>query len=149
MTYVKALIAAGALGSMAVLGAGMSAGTAMQDSEADPMELFHGEIVDYYHYLAEPDEGDEAQPENPAARGEFSGALALLVVEDTMLGEKTNVHILVVDPDSPERRTLMEQARRMIGKDVDVTGRILERDDSKGLAAARIEESVGDSSSGG
>ena len=149
MMYIKALITAGALGSIAMLGAGMTAGTAMQDSQDERLELYHGEIVDYYHYLAEPDEDDEAEPTNPVARGEFGGALALLIVEDTMLGEKTTVHILVVDPDSPERRTLIEQARRMVGKDVEVTGRILERDDSRGLAAVRIAESVGESSSGG
>lgn len=150
MMYLKALVTAGALGSMALLGAGMTAGTAMQDGQPEePMELFQGEIVDYYDYLSAPDEGDEAEPTNPAARGEFSGALALVVTEDTLLGDKTVAHVIVVDPDSPERRTLMERARRLIGKNVDITGHVLEREDSKGLAVVRIDERPGDSSSGG
>lgn len=122
-------------------------------------KTFEGRIVDLHYYLSL-----EGTPElgDPAIAGKnFGGPIGLLVERDrVILGKTTDLYILVAEPerdtphldDKPRDRSgpnmddhkpkmkHYQQAQRMTGENVQITGRQFERDDVRAIEIRRIEK---------
>lgn len=99
-----------------------------------------GRVVDLHGYVtsAEESEDDETSARDRSARS-TGGPVGLLVREEGLLRTTETVHVIAFDPESEHGRSTYDQAKKMTGQNVKITGRPLEREGLRVLAVQEVE----------
>ena len=127
----------------------------MSESDTAQGETFKGTVVNLQQFLlTEPDQNDDpyankSDATNPDDAKKHASAskdapLGLYVENEGIIGALTTeqTYLLVFDPNNDAQEDAYEDARDLIGKDVTVTGKVLERGSLSAVQISKIEQAT-------
>ncbi len=117
----------------------------MNESDIAQGETLKGKVVNLQQFLMAGSDSD-AYADKPGANRAASkdAPLGLHVENEGLIGALTSerTYLIVFDPNNDTQSDAYKDARDLIGKDVAVTGKVLERGSLSGVLISKIEQAT-------
>lgn len=120
----------------------------MNETESAQRQTLTGTVVNLQQFLltdrdteAEAGQDPEAKPQQKAPK---DAPLGLCVENEGIIGALTTeqTYLIVFDPNDDKQEDAYKDARDLVGKNVTLTGRILERGSISGVLISKVEQAA-------
>lgn len=123
--------------------------TSPPDRSPEETKILEGKVVCLYTYLKK--DGDEERDRDRdrdrersgdrySSSSDHDGPIALVVERDRMIGSTTEVHVILLDPESESSKENYRKARSKMGQTVRASAHQFERSGVSGLALIEVSE---------